>query len=116
MDSPCGVPFQGEFAALVGIDWADQKHDVCLLDPGTGRRGTAVLEHTPEAIDEWVAKLRDRFAGRPVAVCLEQSKGALAYALLNGLHSSLCKRRHPSRSASSTTATAADSVLTASLR
>ena len=70
------------FAALVGIDWADRKHDVCLLDLDTGRREHLVLAHTPEAIDDWACQLRSRFGGRPVAVCLEQSKGALVYALL----------------------------------
>ena len=25
----------GEFAAMVGIDWADRKHDVCLLAAGS---------------------------------------------------------------------------------
>ena len=34
------------------------------------------------ALDEWVAGLRKRFGGRPVAVCLEQSRGALLYALM----------------------------------
>src|SRR5262245_24226485 len=77
-DRGAAVPF----AALVGIDWADRKHDVCLLDLGTGRREHLVLPHTPEAIDDWASQLRRRFGNRPVAVCLEQSKGALAYALL----------------------------------
>jgi transposase len=70
------------FAALVGIDWADRKHDICLLDLGTGKRESLVLPHTPEAIDDWACQLRQRFGNRSVAVCLEQSKGALVYALL----------------------------------
>src|SRR5262245_5841454 len=70
------------FAALVGIDWADRKHDVCLLDLSSGKREHLVLPHTPEAIDDWACQLRQRFGGRPVAVCLEQSRGALVYALL----------------------------------
>ena len=35
-----------EFAALIGIDWADRKHDLCLLDVATNRREKSVLEHT----------------------------------------------------------------------
>jgi len=31
-----------EYAALVAIDWADQKHAVCLLDPSTGKREHAI--------------------------------------------------------------------------
>ena len=45
-----------EFAALVGIDWADRKHDICLQVADTGEREFSVLEHGPEAIDEWAKK------------------------------------------------------------
>jgi hypothetical protein len=71
-----------EYAALFGIDWSDKKHDMCLIDPATGRRETAVLPHSPRQIEEWATSLRARFGGRPVAVCLEQSRGPLIYALL----------------------------------
>ena len=63
-----------DFAAYVGLDWADQKHDVCLFDTAGGSRELSVLKQTPEAIDEWAAALRGRFPGRRVAVCLEQSR------------------------------------------
>jgi transposase len=71
-----------DYAALVGIDWSDSKHDICLIDPQTGRREASILRHSPKAIDEWAAALRARCGGRPVAVCLEQSRGPLVYALL----------------------------------
>jgi transposase len=76
------TPLSHAPAALVGIDWADQEHAVCLREAGANRGEASVLKHTPEAIDEWAAGLRKRFGGRPVAICLEQSKGALIYALL----------------------------------
>ncbi|HEX3228294.1 MAG TPA: IS110 family transposase [Pyrinomonadaceae bacterium] len=71
-----------EYAALVSIDWADQKHAVCLLDPNTGKREQAIVQHTPQALQEWALSLRQRFAGQPIAVCLEQARGPLIYALL----------------------------------
>jgi transposase len=71
-----------DFAAFVGIDWADTKHDICLVDAATGRTEFLVLEHTPEAIAEWFTAVRSRFGGRRVAVCLEQSRGPLLFALL----------------------------------
>src|SRR5438105_593772 len=44
---------EGEgFAAFIGMDWADQKHDVCLM----GRRGDSesfVINQRPEALQEW---------------------------------------------------------------
>ena len=69
------------FAAFVGIDWADAKHDGCLQAAGSAKRACFQLEHTPEAIDAWVTTLRTRFNGQPVAVCLELNKGPLVFAL-----------------------------------
>src|SRR5712671_2109159 len=69
------------FAAFVGIDWADAKHDVCLQAAGSAKRECCQLDHTPEAIDAWVTTLRTRFNGQSVAVCLERNKGPLVFAL-----------------------------------
>ena len=66
-----------EFAAFIGIDWADAKHDVCLQAVGSDTREFSRLEHKPEAIDAWAQAIQQRFAGRPVAVCLELNQGPL---------------------------------------
>src|SRR5215470_12989062 len=71
------------FAAFVGLDWADAKHDVCLQAAGTAPREFLSLEHSPEAINTWVQTLRTRFHGQPVAVCLELNKGPIVSALRN---------------------------------
>ena len=71
-----------EYAALVSIDWADQKHAVCLYDQLTGKREHTIVQHTPAALQEWALGLRQRFAAQPIAVCLEQSRGPLIYFLL----------------------------------
>jgi len=76
---------QGEapqFAAFIGIDWADRKHDVCLHVPGMPLPETSVLEHRPTVIDTWARRLRERFGGRPIAVCLELAQGPIVSALL----------------------------------
>ena len=70
------------FAAFIGIDWADRKHDVCLQVPGTESVEASVVEHRPKAIEEWAHKLRERFAGQRIAVCLELSHGPIVSALL----------------------------------
>jgi transposase len=70
------------FAAWIGLDWADQEHAVCLLLPEGGPAEQAVVAQQAEAIDAWAAKLLVRFEGRPVAVCLEVSRGALVNALM----------------------------------
>ena len=70
-----------EFAAFVGIDWSDTKHDICLQAAHSEEREVAVVPHRAAAIDAWACALRQRFAGQPVAVCLELAKGPLVYAL-----------------------------------
>ncbi|RIK80092.1 MAG: hypothetical protein DCC68_11650 [Planctomycetota bacterium] len=70
------------FAAFVGIDWADEEHAVCLLLPGQDEPERTTVPQQAEEIDAWVAALRARFGKRPVAVCMEISRGPLAYALM----------------------------------
>ena len=72
-----------EYAALIGLDWAAEKHDVCLWDAATGKSRHRVIEHTPEALAEWLAELQASYPGRRLAACLEQSRGALMYALMD---------------------------------
>ena len=69
------------FAAFVGIDWADQKHAWCSQRAGATQREHGEVEHTPEAIEAWVGQLCRRFANRPIAVAVEQVKGALVFML-----------------------------------
>jgi len=70
-----------QFAAFVSIDWADKKHVWCLQAAGSEQRESGELEHTPEAVEAWVGQLCQRFANRPIAVALEQSRGALVFML-----------------------------------
>jgi transposase len=69
------------FAAFVGIDWADRKHDVCLQAAGTAHRECFSLTPTPEALDAWVSTWRARFNGQPIAIGLARTKGPLVSAL-----------------------------------
>src|SRR6266516_4639785 len=69
------------FAAFVGIDWADAKHDVCLQPAGSAQRESFQLAHTPEALDAWATTMRTRGHGYPVALCPERTTGPLVSAL-----------------------------------
>src|SRR5256884_6448632 len=69
------------FAAFVGLDWADAKHDVCLQAAGSEQREHSSLDHTPEAIETWVCSLQKRFEGKPIAIGLELNKGPIVFAL-----------------------------------
>jgi transposase len=75
-----------EFAALVAIDWADQKHAWALQIHGSSDRETGAIDHTPEAVEVWAAELRLRFGGQPIAVALEQSRGPLVFTLTKYEH------------------------------
>ena len=72
---------QPKFAAFVGIDWGDKKHAWALQVEGSSKIEQGEMAHTPEAIQEWVAQLRQRFPTGCVAIALEQSRGPLVFAL-----------------------------------
>src|SRR6516225_5179418 len=75
-----------EWAAFAAIDWADQKNFWRLVPAGSQHFEQGELENTPEAVEAWAANLQQRFGGRPIAVCLEQSRGALVYMLTRYPH------------------------------
>jgi transposase len=71
-----------DFAATIGLDWADQKHDLWIR-PAEGTKGEHLqLEQTSDALHEWAAKLGERFGHRPVAIAIETSRGAVISALM----------------------------------
>jgi transposase len=70
-----------EFAAFIGLDWADAKHDICLQVAGSDKRDFKVLEHRPEVIDAWAMDLLQRFQGQLIAIALELNKGPIVEAL-----------------------------------
>ena len=72
---------QDRVTVWLGIDWADQKHQWAMRNNGEPRIQHGELEHTPEAVEQFVSGLAMRFPGQLVAVALEQSRGALIYML-----------------------------------
>ena len=75
-----------EWAAFAAIDCADRKNFWRLVPAGSQQQEQGELENTPEAVEVWAATLQPRFGGRPIAVCLEQSRGALVYMLAKHPH------------------------------
>src|SRR5580700_10233271 len=69
------------FAAFVAIDWGDSKHAWSLQPANGGGRERGEIEHSPEAVGAWVLALGARFGGQPMAVAMEQSRGALVFML-----------------------------------
>lgn len=72
---------QETYTVLVGLDWADQQHDLHCLYAGQSAPVHEVVPSSPEGLRGWVDKLRARFPEGRVAVCLEQSRGPVAYEL-----------------------------------
>lgn len=79
-------PATVQYAARVGIDWADQKHNWSLQVNGKTSVERGELKNTPEAIDVFVNELARRFTGEKIAVALEQSRGAVLFHLAKYEH------------------------------
>lgn len=75
---------QKTISAFVGIDWADQKHDIALRAAAEEAKLEArSIESQPEALSDWVLELRERFGSEgKILICLEQSRGALIHFLM----------------------------------
>src|SRR5258708_37527177 len=79
-ESTSPAPTEG-VAAYIGIDWADQKHDVILRSSSEPAKVEHLrIAHEPDALMEWLGELQQRFAGKgKILVALEQSRGGLIY-------------------------------------
>lgn len=75
-----------QWAAFIAIDWADREHIWRLQAAESESCEHGKLEQTPEAIEVWASQLAARFGGRPIAVALEQSRGAVVFALTKHSH------------------------------
>jgi hypothetical protein len=73
---------QPELAAYIGLDWADERHAVCLRVAKTNEIRSFSVEQKPEKLHEWVASLRAEFGGQKVGIAIEKSRGGLIYALM----------------------------------
>jgi transposase len=67
--------------AWIGLDWGHQTHAFALQDP-TGQREEGTLPHSAESLHHWLRALAERFGGRPVALAIEASRGAVIHALV----------------------------------
>jgi len=74
------------FAALIGIDWADRKHDICEVNCQTNKQHLSVISSQPKVINAWANELKQKYQGQLVAVACELKKGPLIYALSKFSH------------------------------
>ena len=79
------IPSQFPYQATVGLDWADQKHDV-FVRFANGDSYRRKIDSRPEAIQEWLLELRSTCGEGKIALALEQRRGALFYHLCTHLN------------------------------
>jgi hypothetical protein len=61
----------GDYAALIGIDWADQKHALATLAlplQNQAQPELSTLEHKTDALIEWISSVQERFGGGRIAI------------------------------------------------
>jgi len=81
LPDPSLQPEAIEPVAWIGLDWGDQQHAFALQDrDGTSESGT--IPHSAESLHQWLGRLAQHYGGRPVALAVEASRGAVVHALL----------------------------------
>jgi len=84
--SPSSPAADPQFAAFIGLDWADQKHAWALQEAGSQRVEQGTVDNTPEAMDAWVTELTSRFHSQPIAVAVEPVRGSVIAKLSKYAH------------------------------
>ncbi|MDX2368304.1 MAG: IS110-like element ISCps5 family transposase [Colwellia sp.] len=72
--------FNGNYSVYVGIDWANDKHDLCIQQANSDIRKFKVIKHSANTINDWIISLHKQYKGQ-IAVAVELSKGPIVYAL-----------------------------------
>ncbi len=67
--------------AWIGLDWGHHTHAFVLQDR-SGPPAEGTLPHSAESLHAWLHDLAKRFGGRPVALAIEASRGAVIHALV----------------------------------
>ena len=75
-------PERIDYAAWIGLDWGSSQHALCLKAADSREVEHYILEQKPEALHGWFMNLLTRFAGRKVAIAIEQTRGAVIHFLL----------------------------------
>jgi transposase len=66
-----------EYVLTVGIDWADQHHELCQRCCATGAKERQQISADPASLKRWLANLKAQAGAGRVAVAFEQNRSAL---------------------------------------
>jgi len=72
-----------KITAWIGLDWGDEEHAYALKMSGSSQIESGGIKQKPEELQAWINGLRERSGGGWVAIAVEQSRGALLYALMD---------------------------------
>lgn len=78
-----------QYRFLVGIDWASEEHQSCLIDASCAVIENQKIAHSGEAIASFIERLIHRCEGRPdtLGIGIETPRGAIVEALVEqGFH------------------------------
>lgn len=102
-----------------GIDWASEKHDVCVVDPAGQIRTRFPITHTAEGLAELIAQL-ERFGPRAqLPIAIERPSGLLVDTLVEAgfpvvpIHPNALKATRPRYSAAQGKADPGDAYILA---
>jgi len=76
-DSKKSSPDLGDYAALIGIDWADQQHALATLAlplQNQAQPELSTLEHKTDALIQWISSIQERFAGGRIAIAIRAAQ------------------------------------------
>src|SRR5574341_1338358 len=74
---------KASYRLFAGIDWADDSHQVCVLDPQRKKLAEFSIEHSAGGMDELANRLLELCPEPPqVAIAIELSRGPLVEGLL----------------------------------
>lgn len=62
---------------VIGLDRSDRKADLRFIDTCSGKYWFQTIETKPEALHDWLAKLRQQYPTAKIGLCIEQPAGAI---------------------------------------
>lgn len=79
--NPTTMAGGAEYVLSVALDWGDKKHAWALRVAGSPKVEQGEVDASPEAMEVWASALGQRSGGAPVALVLEQPRGAVVAML-----------------------------------
>lgn len=70
------------YPVIVGIDWADEKHEVFVYDTDCEEGERDTVQNTPGNIIRWLHELKSAFDAERILVCMEDNDTRLYHTLM----------------------------------